>query len=209
MFSKRPLPEDAASSADPAERLRANLVDIFLSNQVSGLRAQTVFADVHSNKVRGFKKLAKAGKHGSQKRHVARDLRRTIIKNKVWPKPYFAQVRVWDKKSQRETLAWIAIMLPHELLAVLISFNSLASLLDCSCLSAGTKANMEKAKDKFEEQHLIAVGLWGDGCPCNWDRTDSIDMWSVNFPGIAGWEALRMPLTLISKQILRHSQHLR
>lgn len=94
MFSKRPLPEDAASAADPAERLRANLVDLFLSNQMSGLRAQSVFSDVHANQVPGFKKLAKAGKHGCRKRNVARDLRRTLIKNKVWPKPYLAQVMV-------------------------------------------------------------------------------------------------------------------
>ena len=77
MFSKRPLPEDAASSADPAERLRVNLVDLFLSNQMSGLRAQTVFADVDANRVRGFKKLAQAGKHGSRQKDVARDLRNT------------------------------------------------------------------------------------------------------------------------------------
>ena len=200
MFSKRPLPEDART-ADPAERLRANLADLFLSNQVSGQRAQSVFADVHANKVSGFKRLAKAGKGGRGK-HVSRDLRRTLAKTRNWPKPYLAKVRVWDKKAQRETLALIAISLPHELLAVLISFNSLASLLDCSCMTADTRNNFEKAKGKLQEPQLIALGLWADGCPCNWDRSESLEMWSLSFPGVAGWEALRLPLTLISKKFL-------
>ena len=54
---------------------------------------------------------------------------------------------------------------------------------------------------------LLALGLWGDGVPCNWDRTESVEVFSLNLPGQAGkYSTLRLPLTGLSrKQISEHT----
>ena len=59
--------------------------------------------------------------------------------------------------------------------------NSLAHLRTCEA-AAGCK--------------LLGLGLWGDGMPCNWDRSESIDALSLNLPGLGDqYKTLRMPVT--------------
>ena len=49
---------------------------------------------------------------------------------------------------------------------------------------------------------LIGVGIWGDGAPCNWDRSDSIEVFSMLLPGLSEeWRNLRIPLTGLSKNM--------
>ena len=46
---------------------------------------------------------------------------------------------------------------------------------------------------------LIPLGIWGDGVPCNWDRTESVETLSANLPGRTGdAKSLRMPITGIN-----------
>ena len=48
---------------------------------------------------------------------------------------------------------------------------------------------------------LVPIGLWGDGVPCNWDRTESVEVVSMNLPGRDGqWGPLRIPRVAISKK---------
>ena len=48
---------------------------------------------------------------------------------------------------------------------------------------------------------MVPIGLWGDGVPCNWDRTESVEVVSMNLPGQDGqWGPLRIPLVAISKK---------
>ena len=201
MFSKKPLPEDSLG-APALQRLRANLGDLFLSNTISGARAHTVFEDCDDAGIPGFRKLAKTGKRGGLKNNIPRDLRRLLSKNKAWPKPYFCRCRVWSTKLQREVWTTIPIMLPHELLAALLKYSTLESLLDLSGLGDATAKNLATLKAALGEELLIPLGIWGDGCPANWDRTESIEVWSLNFPGIAAWSNLRLPLSLISKKFV-------
>jgi hypothetical protein len=50
---------------------------------------------------------------------------------------------------------------------------------------------------------LIALGLWGDGVPCNWDRTESVETVCLDLPGQEGeFDKLRIPLVgLSNKQV--------
>jgi len=63
-------------------------------------------------------------------------------------------------------------------------------------------------KDKWATE-LLGLGLWGDGIPCNWDRTESVEVVALNLPGLAGkYHGLRLPITGVSrKQISRHTWH--
>ena len=48
---------------------------------------------------------------------------------------------------------------------------------------------------------LVAMGLWVDGVPVNWDRTESVETFSINFQGIQKeYNALRLPITAISRK---------
>ena len=42
------------------------------------------------------------------------------------------------------------------------------------------------------------MGIWGDGAPTQWDRNETIDVLSLNFPGLEGeFKALRIPLVVM------------
>ena len=56
MFSKRPLPEDRLN-LPKEKRLRSNIGDLYLSNDVSGQRTQTLMDDAHDADVQGFRRL--------------------------------------------------------------------------------------------------------------------------------------------------------
>ena len=43
---------------------------------------------------------------------------------------------------------------------------------------------------------ILPLGLWNDGVPCNWDRSQSLEVIALSFPSIPG---LRMPLFCVKK----------
>ena len=58
MFSKRGRGYEE-TELSPSKRLRANLADLFLSNDISGSRALSLFQDADGAGAKGFKKLKK------------------------------------------------------------------------------------------------------------------------------------------------------
>ena len=86
----------------PGKRFRANLEDLFLSNQMSGQRAQNVFADGAAAGNGNFEPLAKAGKRGQAASKCHRDLMRKILKGTRWPELYWVQIPVWHPKTQKK-----------------------------------------------------------------------------------------------------------
>ena len=50
----------------------------------------------------------------------------------------------------------------------------------------------------------LPLGFWVDGVPVKWDRSESIILFTLNFPGQlhADFKTLRIPLTMINKKIL-------
>jgi hypothetical protein len=162
-----------------------------------------LFQDGLACGVEGFRQLADAGgKRKKHKQNMARALRTALSKGSHWPQLYYAQVRVWNKRTQQETSVWLPFLLPHELLASFRKLNSLEDMCQTGGLSASSLLNLNRIKASMSESQVIALGLWGDGCPCNWDRSESIEVVSLNFPGIEQWNNLRMPLTVISKKYL-------
>ena len=122
--------------------------------------------------------------------------------HKGWPALYNAKVRVGNIKKQAEEVKTIPMLLPHEILAALARSSDLAALCDLSSLYGDAAAHMENAKVQLQDQNLVALGLWGDGCPCNWDRSESLEVFSLSLPGVKGHENLRIPLAAIQKRFL-------
>ena len=200
MFSKRQLPVDL-QSCSPSKRLRHNLVDLFLSNDVSGERADSLLRDAVAAKAVNVADLVD---HGDSKRHKGnahRDLLRRLKKTaKGWPPLFYANIRSWCPKQSKMIMVKLPMYLPHELLGALASVNDADVLLQTEGLNTCVLEHLQKAERK-DSCKYVPFGFWGDGVPCNWDRTQSLECFSLSLPGISGESAnIRFPLTVINKK---------
>ena len=105
-------------SVAPHKRFRANVGYLFLSNDNSGIRAQSLYQDAvdAGASASNIKRMAKAGSSGRRPGNCARDIARLLkSKRTKWPPLYWAYVRVWDPKTQTEHRHRMPFYLPHEL----------------------------------------------------------------------------------------------
>ena len=174
MLSKRKRPYDA-SSLSPEAKLQRNVWDLFGSNALPAQRIQSLVNDIADVSVLSFQGLRKP--LGT---NICRNLRRTFLKNCQWPKLYWAEVRVQCLRTSREVKQWCAFCLPHEYIHVLARLGDKEKVLDDSALDPLSKAHLEKCEALAGEK-LLALGLWGDGVPCNWDRTESVETFTLRF----------------------------
>ena len=126
---------------------------------------------------------------------------RRLLKHSKWPPPYWITVTVWDIKSQQEKKIILPISLPHEIIGALAKRSSKERLLDQSNLTNLTKENLKKTACElgWQTKDILACGLWGDGVPVNWDRSQSCDFFCLAFPGLGDKHCnLRVPLAAIN-----------
>lgn len=204
MLSKNKRPYDP-EDLPPRTRLRRNVQDIASSNHLSMARSDELCRDVNRLDPGSFADIARSSAAGS-KSNRARALRGKFRKKVAWMPVYWAQVRTKDVKTEREHWSWLAFNLPHEYIAILKKLGVASKLLakdDMDPLTLEHLLNCER--DCGAE--LMALGLWGDGAPCNWDRTESIDVLTLSFPGIGDrFKNMRLPITAISdKNISDHT----
>ena len=200
MYSKHKRPYESESLA-PNKRLRSNLQDIFSSNQLSGKRTQELINDIADA---GNEELeALRGRVGG---HSSRKLKSAFLKRNQWPSLYWARIRVLNVRTAVEEYQQCAFILPHEYLGVLAKLGTMDMLLDKSGLDPVSRAHLDQCERRAGEA-LIPVGLWGDGVPVNWDRTESVETVSLNLPGQAGaHKDLRLPVTGVPhKQFGEHT----
>jgi len=201
MFSKRPLPE--RDRLEPSKRLKANLQALFLQGDVSGARAHTLFEDAsHLEGGGDFKKLAKAGNKGKYKGNLHRDLLSKLAKaQRGWPALYHVQLPLWCPKKQQMVQQWVPMLPPHQLIKSLLSINSSQDLLVTARLAATARAHLERCKQALGCTQVVPLALWGNGVPCNWDRSESLEMMCLSLPGLANkGSQLHIPLVGISKK---------
>ena len=79
MCSKRPLPDLA--EVPLARRLRYNLADLFLGNEVSGARSASLFEDAAHANAEHVRDLARVSK---DKHNATRNLRRNLARRSQW-----------------------------------------------------------------------------------------------------------------------------
>ena len=203
MFGKRRLPEVYNRLTSP-KRFKENLADCFLSGTLSGKRTQSLFNDASSANTQHV-----AGMVGGAS-HCNRNLRRKLVKGKGWPKLYYFKARVWDAKQQAVVWEWIPILLPHELVAKLFQCGDREALLSQEGMCEETKAHVQECSTKLGCDDLLGVGIWNDGCPCNWDRTKSVEVLSLNLPGLGDDnKGMRIPLLVIMKDRIVKNQTMR
>lgn len=173
----------AYSFAVPAaKRLRHNITDLFSSNLVSAERAQELFNDANAagdKECRSFVR-PRTGKN------IARGLQRRLLKNVAWPDPYIATIRYLDPKTNKPTRGPIALMLPSEVLNKAAEVGDIEALYGRHMVDPKTLEHLEMC-ERACGQRLVGLGIWGDGAPCNWDRTESLEAFTFNIIGIKGY----------------------
>ena len=209
MFAKRQrqyeiqdLPKD--------KRFRANLSELFLDNTISADRTLSLLEDAQAAGTRHLNDLARPNPYKGKskfRKNAGRDLRRRLLKGSPWPELYYADIRVWDNASQTEQTVTCPMMLPHEIFHCLCNNNSIDEMLSCSSMSKRAAQHLHKMKEQFKVSKGAGLGLWIDGAPCNWDRTQSLECISLSFPGLQGSNKnLRVPITVLNRRFIIKDQ---
>ena len=201
MFHKRQGPD--RSSQESHKRFKRNIDDLFLNNDVSATRAQTLYADgAACNLGRDWTKRARVGNSGSSTKHIHRDLVQQLVRYGHWPDFYFANIRTWCPKTATVKEVMLPFLLPHELIYAIAQTSDHNVLMSKTGLCESTRRHMEAACLELACD-LIPIGLWGDGTPCNFDRTQSMETFSLNFPGLVGTDSkIRIPMAALNKKFM-------
>ena len=76
-----------------------------------------------------------------------------------------------------------------------------AAITDDRGLDIKSKEHLEHCKAQAQDNSLIPLGIWGDGAPCNWNREESVETFSLNLPGQKGeFRKLRLPITALCRR---------
>ena len=191
MFSKQALPK-LDEEPDAPRRFRANVRDLFLTNQLSAERTSSLLGDAAAAGVEALEDVKNL--QGKAGKNVHRDLMRKFAKRaKQWPDLYWSKVDVWDKKKQKVKREWIAVLLPHEWLCKLNSKVPDGSLTTWEGLGPLGQGECARACSELGCSTLTPLSFWCDGVPYNWDRSESLEVMNVALPGIPQWRNLRIP----------------
>ena len=176
MLSKRAR-SSSAKAQSGARRLRTQIVDHFAGNVLSGTAAQDMataaddaglpeFGDIHN----------KSDQH--PEKHAARNLRRRLMKKRAWPDLYKAKIPTWSPKKRRIEEAEMSFILPHAAVAMIHEFGGEElSMFDTSNMDPLCKAHFDSQRARLpQDLPILGLGLWVDGVPCNWDRSESIEV---------------------------------
>ena len=107
------------------------------------------------------------------------------------------------KKPDQVLLRPISTLLIHEVVDSIASWSDLAALLCTDGMEPRTKRHLNVVKQELQCDELLGLGLWIDGAPYNWDRSESLEIVSLNFPGLEGKDSnIRIPLVAIPKHFV-------
>ena len=182
----------------PGSRLRQNLVDHFADGGVSAQRMASFMADasragVESCDGRSF--LAEAPQ--------AKSVRRALMHDSNWPELYEHPLPIVKPDGHTIEEQPCQFLLPHEVIEKLFNLGNAQCLLSTDGLDDPSKAKLDSICEEWETHNVLPISLWGDGVPVNWDRTESIFMYTWGLPGLATSEnvGLRVPITAIPKEM--------
>jgi hypothetical protein len=195
MFHKRQRPDNTGKPPDAT--LQTEIADLFLTNQISGLRCQGMMNAGAACDLKAF-----VPHKGTVGRNAKRNLLRKMVKGKGWPPIYRALITCYDRKKQKPVKKWMSFMLPHECLANMALESNISSLCDSSQLDPEDKAHLKDWQSKLLSDSVVPVGLWIDGTPCNFDRSESLESVCWNLPGNASQKSMRVPITAVTKRHL-------
>ena len=112
-------------------------------------------------------------------------------------------VRVWNTRTQRTELQRIAMLLPHEIVHAVAAVSERGALTQTDGLGRAAADNFNKASAACGVANAVALGLWVDGVPFNNDRSQSLEVVALSFPGLTGeFSKMRVPITAINKRFV-------
>jgi hypothetical protein len=190
MFGRNAQPS-SSSHALPEDTFVEDVGDLFAETLVS---AQRVSKLLQKATKAGVKHIPKRLKKSCGK-NAARDRTRFMLRKTKWAEYYWFQCRVRNRKTEEEYTTGLPINLPLEVLEMLWDLGCSEVLLDESNLDTTTKKHMDWIRGALDAETMWGFGIHGDGVPCNYDRTESVIMISLNLPGLPGKNGrLRIPL---------------
>ena len=96
----------------------------------------------------------------------------------------------------------MSILLVHEVVKEILRIADKEKLLSREGLEPRDIEHLQNVALELGENpdDLLALGVWCDGVPFNWDRSQSIEVLAMSFPGLKGeWANLRIPITAVPK----------
>ena len=164
---------------------------------------QSLFQEAHSAEATGVQDLAT---HTSCPGNSLRNLQRRLVKGSKWPPPMEVQVPLENLKTHAVYEQTLYMMMPHEILHAVMGRNKFAGNTPFCFqgLNGLTKHLFEANCQRFNlaKEKCIPLGLWIDGVPVKWDRSESLTVVSLNCPGQVDptFKRLRIPLTVLNKK---------
>ncbi len=196
MFHKRAPPEQHEGDSE-AKRLRIDIEDLFLTNAASAGRSQSLFQNAQrlASKANDHDVVLRKLSTKSRTKNLNRDYTRILMKGSSWPSIYYAEVRVWNCKRNRTDKILLPFVLPHEIVHQLeAKAMSTEALLNVNGLSGDAMRHLEEVCLKSNLDMVLPLGLWGDGVPCNYDRSQSLEVFTLSLPGYREiWQMLDSP----------------
>jgi len=148
-----------------------------------------------------IKDLAKIGSSaGSRNSH--RDLLRKLAKTSQWPKLYFGGVRVWNRRTQAVEIQHVPVLLPHEVFASIAGQSDIRNFASRAALIESARDHLVAAEQNLGPgAPIVSIGLWIDGTPCNWDRSEGVESFVVSCPGVSGQSSsVRIPFAVMMQK---------
>ena len=193
MFSRAAHPS-SSSSALPHDAFIEDVEDLRAENILSGQRAAKLLAKASNAGITIPRRLRR-----TSGKNQARDLTRSKLKYSKWPDYYYFDCRTRDRKNDKETVANIPIFLPLEILEVIWQLGDPAVFLSVDNLDSAGKKHLAWMNEQLPgDKPMMFWGMHGDGIPCNYDRTESVVMISLNLPGLKGkYGRMRIPIAVL------------
>ena len=130
MFHKRQ--KIFAEKEPDNKRFRHNVANLFLTNNVSAIRAGELYADAKAAGAGGVDDLVPSASSG---KNAARDLRTKLLKRSPWFPEYFADIPCYNPQSQKEEMRKIPFLLPHEVVTVFFAEKQFFRYFGQQCLA--------------------------------------------------------------------------
>jgi hypothetical protein len=199
MFQRGQQPA-SSSNAPPELDFMEDVEDLYADNFISAQRCHKVLEKAARAGIKNIvKQVKKPGLvRKSLGKNLARDITRRKLRSTKWPDYYWFDCRVWDRKQDKEVRKPICIFLIHEILEAIWKLGLAEVLLGTNNYDQLSKEHMQWMREQLGVEELWGFGIHGDGVPCNYDRTESVVVISINLPGLKGKNGrMRIPLVVL------------
>jgi len=185
----------SGSNALPEDVFQDDITDMYGDGVLSAQRCSKL---LHKATKAGVKGISKGVRKQTGK-NQARDMQRSALRFSKWPDYYWFSCRLQNRKKE-EYVTDIPMHLPAEILEALWEQGLPEVLLSEENLDTQTQAHMDWMRGQIPDdgRPLWGWGLHGDGVPCNYDRTESTIIQSLNLTGLSGKNGrMRIPLVVL------------